>query len=67
MHLYLVRSSILRNRKSISLLVLWRFDLVNLDTFEFVDNTGAWVVEVNPPLRCNQMCDNVELYIKLKL
>ena len=32
-----------------------------------LDNTGALVVEVNPSLRCNQMCDNVELYIKLKL
>ena len=25
------------------------------------------MVEVNPSLRCNQMFDNVELYIKLKL
>ena len=32
-----------------------------------LDNTGALVVEVNPSLCCNQMCDNVELYIKLKL
>ena len=32
-----------------------------------LDNTGALVVEVNPSLLCNQMTDNVELYIKLKL
>ena len=32
-----------------------------------LDNTGAWVFEVNPSLRCDWMCDNVELYIKLKL
>ena len=32
-----------------------------------LDNTGAKVVEVNPLLLCNQMSDNVELYIKLKL
>ena len=25
------------------------------------------MVEVNPSLHCNQMCDNFELYIKLKL
>ena len=32
-----------------------------------LDNTGAKVVYVNPLLLCNQMSDNVELYIKLKL
>ena len=32
-----------------------------------LDNTRAKVVEVNPSLICNQMSDNVELYIKLKL
>ena len=25
-----------------------------------LDNTGAWVVEVNPSLLCNRMTENVE-------
>ena len=29
-----------------------------------LDNTGAWAIEVNPSLLCNQISDNVELYIK---
>ena len=29
-----------------------------------LDNTGAWVVEVNPSLLCNRMTENVELYTK---
>ena len=29
-----------------------------------LDNTGAWVVEVNTSLLCNRMTENVELYTK---
>ena len=32
-----------------------------------LDNTGAWVVWVNPWLLCNGMSENIDLYIKLKL
>ena len=32
-----------------------------------LDNTGAWVIEVYSSLPCNQMSENVDLYIKLKL
>ena len=41
-------------------LLTQRFDLR-------LDNTAAKVVDVNPSLLCNQMTDNVDLYIKLKL
>ena len=32
-----------------------------------LDKTGVWVIEVYPSLLCNQMSENVDLYIKLKL
>ena len=31
-----------------------------------LDNTGAWVIEVNTLLLCNEEYENVDLYIKLK-
>ena len=33
-------------------------------SFLRLDNTGAWVIEVNPSLLSNRMSSNVGLYIK---